>query len=183
MVKNLSVEVLGLCFLKHCFKELPWKGFVPYQGLSGISIDLDTVRLHMYLYFGTINNLWTFRMYFISRYQIVFILRSGGNWLIQWLSLSSRKFCTAQLNSNTLICSCVVYNLNLPFVSGNLQESLRMRWGTIPSVPVHCSHMERGPKFVKMGTKRGPDFEWNGDQKGTKWGPKKRIFDKLTETC
>ena len=23
----------------------------------------------------------------------------------------------------------------------------------------HCSHMERGPKFVKMGTKRGPDFE------------------------
>ena len=28
-----------------CFKELPWKGFVPYQGLSGISIDLDTVRL------------------------------------------------------------------------------------------------------------------------------------------
>ena len=23
----------------------------------------------------------------------------------------------------------------------------------------HCSHMERGPKFFKMGTKRGPDFE------------------------
>ena len=28
-----------------CFKELPWKGFIPYQGLYGISIDLDTVRL------------------------------------------------------------------------------------------------------------------------------------------
>ena len=23
----------------------------------------------------------------------------------------------------------------------------------------------------------------NGDQMGTKWGPKKRIFDKLIETC
>ena len=50
--------------------------------------------------------------------------------------------------------------------------------------------MERGPKFVKMGTKgdlilsemgtkRGPSVA----EKGTKWGPKERIFDKLTETC
>ena len=62
MVKNLSVEFLGLCFLKHYFKELPWKGFVPYQGLSGISIDLDTVRLHMYLYFGTINTYIIFEL-------------------------------------------------------------------------------------------------------------------------
>ena len=44
MVKNLSVAVLGLCFLKHV-KELPWEGFLPDQGLSGIIIDLDTVRL------------------------------------------------------------------------------------------------------------------------------------------
>ena len=49
MVKNLSVAVLDLCSLKHV-KELPWKGFIPDQGLSGISIDLDTVRLHMYLF-------------------------------------------------------------------------------------------------------------------------------------
>ena len=39
----------------------------------------------------------------------------------------------------------------------------------------HCSHMERGPTFFKMGTKRGP----SAAEKGTKWGPKKRIFDKL----
>ena len=39
-------------------------------------------------------------------------------------------------------------------------------------------------------SKRGPDFEWKGDlwqlkrgPKGFKSGPKKRIFDKLTETC
>ena len=44
MVKNLSVAVLDLCFLKHV-KELPWEGFLPYQGLSGISIDLDTMGL------------------------------------------------------------------------------------------------------------------------------------------
>ena len=44
MVKNLSVAVLDLCFLKHV-KELPWEGFLPDQGLSGIIIDLDTVRL------------------------------------------------------------------------------------------------------------------------------------------
>ena len=49
MVKNLSVAVLDLCFLKHD-KELPWEGFIPHQGLSGISIDLDTVRLHVYLF-------------------------------------------------------------------------------------------------------------------------------------
>ena len=24
---------------------------------------------------------------------------------------------------------------------------------------LHCSHMEWGPKFFKMGTKWGPDFE------------------------
>ena len=57
--------------------------------------------------------------------------------------------------------------------------------------PMHCSHMECGPKFFKMGTKWGPHFEWNGDlrqqkwgpnvQMGTKWGPKKHIFDKLTD--
>ena len=47
MVKNLSVAVLDLCFLKH-IKELPWEGFLPDQGLSGISIDLDTVRLDDY---------------------------------------------------------------------------------------------------------------------------------------
>ena len=47
MVKNLSVAVLDLCFLKHT-KELPWEGFLPDQGLSGISIDLDTLRLHEY---------------------------------------------------------------------------------------------------------------------------------------
>jgi hypothetical protein len=33
-----------------CFKELPWTGFIPYQGLSGIRIDLDTVRLDDYYY-------------------------------------------------------------------------------------------------------------------------------------
>ena len=44
MVKNLSVAVLDLCFHKHV-KELPWEGFLPDQGLSGIIIDLDTVRL------------------------------------------------------------------------------------------------------------------------------------------
>ena len=49
MVKNLSVAVLDLCFLKHV-KELPWEGFIPYQGLPGISIDLDTVRLDNYYY-------------------------------------------------------------------------------------------------------------------------------------
>ena len=41
MVKNLSVAVLDFFF--KFFKELPWKGFVPYQDLSGISIDLDIV--------------------------------------------------------------------------------------------------------------------------------------------
>ena len=45
MVKNLSVAVLDLCFLKHV-KELPWEGFLPNQGLSGIIIDLDTVILY-----------------------------------------------------------------------------------------------------------------------------------------
>ena len=39
--ENLSVAVLDS-------KELPWKGFFPYQGLLGISIDLDTVRLDNY---------------------------------------------------------------------------------------------------------------------------------------
>ena len=37
--ENLSVAVLDS-------KELPWKGF--FQGLLGISIDLDTVRLDNY---------------------------------------------------------------------------------------------------------------------------------------
>ena len=57
----------------------------------------------------------------------------------------------------------------------------------------HCSHMEWGPNFFKMGTQWGPNLEWNGDQMGTfgsrngdqmgtKWGPKNRIFYKLTET-
>ena len=69
---------------------------------------------------------------------------------------------------------------------------LHLQWP--PGPPEHCSHMEWGPKFVKMGTKWGPNFEWsgdqmgtfgsrNGDQMGTKWGLKKRIFDKLTEMC
>ena len=49
MVKNLSVAVLDLCFLKHV-KELPWEGFLPDQGLSGIIIDLDTARLDNYYY-------------------------------------------------------------------------------------------------------------------------------------
>ena len=31
----------------------------------------------------------------------------------------------------------------------------------------HCSHMEWGPKFFKIGTKWGLHFEWNGDQMGT----------------
>ena len=44
MVKNLSVAVLDLCFPKH-LKELPWKGFIPHQDLSGVSIDLDTPNM------------------------------------------------------------------------------------------------------------------------------------------
>ena len=40
-------------------------------------------------------------------------------------------------------------------------------WALCEQPHVHCSHMERGPKFVKKGTKRGPDLEW----KGTKRGP------------
>ena len=36
------------CSSSWLFKELPWKGFTPYQGLSGTSIDLDTVRLDDY---------------------------------------------------------------------------------------------------------------------------------------
>ena len=31
----------------------------------------------------------------------------------------------------------------------------------------HCSQLEWGPKFFKIRTKWGPDFEWNGDQMGT----------------
>ena len=49
MVKNLSVAVLDLCSLTY-LKELPWEGFIPHQDLSGISIDLDTVRFHVYLF-------------------------------------------------------------------------------------------------------------------------------------
>ena len=38
----------------------------------------------------------------------------------------------------------------------------------VPKAEVnHCSHMEWGPKFFKMGTKWRPHFEWNGDQMGT----------------
>ena len=55
-------------------------------------------------------------------------------------------------------------------------------WGNFPRIlgegylhVYHCSHMKWGPKFVKMGTKWGPNFEWNwgpnGDLRQQKWGP------------
>ena len=33
----------------------------------------------------------------------------------------------------------------------------------------HCSHMERGPKFFKMGTKRGPSAAEKGTKRGLNW--------------
>ena len=46
----------------------------------------------------------------------------------------------------------------------------------------HCSHMEWGPNRDQMGThilvKWGP----LAVEMGANWGPKKRIFDNLTET-
>ena len=54
---------------------------------------------------------------------------------------------------------------------------------------MHCNGTAPAWKFLEipkgdlilseMGTKRGP----SAAEKGTKWGPKKRIFDQLTETC
>ena len=38
---------------------------------------------------------------------------------------------------------------------------------------MHCAQFKRGPKIFRKGTKRGPDFEQNGDLKGTKRGPKR----------
>ena len=31
----------------------------------------------------------------------------------------------------------------------------------------HCGHKPWGPTFFKMGTRWGPNFQWNGDQMGT----------------
>ena len=40
-----------------------------------------------------------------------------------------------------------------------------------------------GPNGDLILSEMGTFGSRNGDQIGTKWGPKKRIFDKLTETC
>ena len=47
----------------------------------------------------------------------------------------------------------------------------------------HCSHTEWGPNFFQNGDQMGTWFwvKWgpSAAEMGTKWGPKKRIFDKL----
>ena len=55
-----------------------------------------------------------------------------------------------------LISDCFASEAN-ELNQGWLRVKLVKAW--VAQSQKHCSHMERGPKFVKKGTKRGPDFE------------------------
>ena len=56
------------------------------------------------------------------------------------------------------------------------------KWDVDWVMGMHCSHMRGGPNFFIMGSQFGVKWGPHGDLRQQKWGPKKRIFEKLIDT-
>ena len=54
---------------------------------------------------------------------------------------------------------------------------------TAPTWEGDLNFSKRGPKGDRILNEKETFGNRKGDQNETNWGPKKRIFDKLTDTC